>query len=378
MSGYTKLFASIVHSTIWQTPAPTRLCWVTMLALADRDGLIEASIPGLAKASGIALAECEAALACFLAPDPYSRTPDHEGRRIEVVKGGWRLLNHALYREMSSGEQAREKNRQRVARWRAKKAAEAEAAAGSSAASGNVTVPDVTLGNPIADPAPDPAPDPDPDLGPSAGKNPPPSGSGAAQGGRVSAAPAGSGPAPGARPAAPSSMPPSAPPRPPAAEPDMWSAMGWWTRWSEAWCAAYPGQEKNEPDKKSLSRLADQLLVTPEHARKAAQERVGAILDEYLSSADPVAVDTRHSFALFVERWKNLRMPKRGVKRAAGAVPATAPRRRSEPTPAAAALPRDPRTDMYHRLRSEKKTHDEAAALVEAAFPETPVASATG
>jgi hypothetical protein len=94
---YTKLFRSITASTIVSEPLATRWLWVTMLSQADSSGCVWGSVPGLARLANITLQECEAALACFYAPDPYSRTQDHEGRRIEAIDGGWRLLNHAKY-----------------------------------------------------------------------------------------------------------------------------------------------------------------------------------------------------------------------------------------------------------------------------------------
>lgn len=118
MSGYTKLFGSLIHSTIWREPDHVRIVWMTMLAMADRDGVVEASVPGLADAARKSIPETEAALARLTDPDPYSRTPDHEGRRIEAVRGGWRLLNHAIYREKASTEDAREKAAARQARKR--------------------------------------------------------------------------------------------------------------------------------------------------------------------------------------------------------------------------------------------------------------------
>ena len=45
------------------------------------------------------------------------------GRRIEEVEGGWRLLNHALYRERASADEQREKSRLRMAAKRARDAA---------------------------------------------------------------------------------------------------------------------------------------------------------------------------------------------------------------------------------------------------------------
>jgi len=118
MAGYTKLFGSILESTIWLETPPIKVVWITLLAMADRDGIVEASVPGLAKRAGVERTQCEQALAVFLAPDPDSRTTEHEGRRIEVVAGGWRLLNYDIYRQRASKEDAAEKNAARQKRFR--------------------------------------------------------------------------------------------------------------------------------------------------------------------------------------------------------------------------------------------------------------------
>lgn len=108
---YTKLFSSITESTVWAEPLATRVVWITMLAMADRHGRVWAAVPGLANRARVTIDETEAALARFMAPDRYSRTPDNEGRRIEPIDGGWRLLNHAKYREMRDEEERREYKR---------------------------------------------------------------------------------------------------------------------------------------------------------------------------------------------------------------------------------------------------------------------------
>jgi hypothetical protein len=118
---YTKLFESILDSTVWQEPLPTKVTWLTMMAMADRDGVVSASVPGLAHRAGVTIEECEVALAKFQEPDPYSRTKDHEGRRVEAVDGGWLLLNHAKYRAMMSAEDRREYQRLKQADYRARK-----------------------------------------------------------------------------------------------------------------------------------------------------------------------------------------------------------------------------------------------------------------
>jgi hypothetical protein len=89
-----------------------------MLAMADRDGRIWASVPGLAKRAGVDLKECEEALKTFLAPDEWSRTKECAGRRIRAVDGGWELLNHAKYRAMLSADERREYMREKQAEYR--------------------------------------------------------------------------------------------------------------------------------------------------------------------------------------------------------------------------------------------------------------------
>lgn len=114
---YTKLFSEIIHSTIWAESVTTKIVWVTMLAMADDRGEVRASVPGLAKAAGVTLGECEVALKCFASPDEYSRSKEFEGRRIEEVDGGWLMLNHAKFRAIRSAEERREYKR----KWTADK-----------------------------------------------------------------------------------------------------------------------------------------------------------------------------------------------------------------------------------------------------------------
>jgi hypothetical protein len=110
---FTKLFSSLTESTLWvEQPHHVRIVWITMLAMADRDGMVAASIPGLARRACVTVSETEEALKVFLSPDKYSRTPDFEGRRIREVMGGWELLNHAKYRAAQSEEQERERKRE--------------------------------------------------------------------------------------------------------------------------------------------------------------------------------------------------------------------------------------------------------------------------
>ena len=91
-----------------------------MLAMSDKNGIVEGSIPGLADMARVSVEDCNAALNRLLLPDAYSRTKDHEGRRIEVIDGGWQLLNHGKYRAKMSADERREYNRQKQAEHRQK------------------------------------------------------------------------------------------------------------------------------------------------------------------------------------------------------------------------------------------------------------------
>jgi len=117
-NGYTKLFSSIVTSTIWGESNATRIIWITLLAIADKNGEVQASIPGLARVASVPIDDCIAAIQCLLSPDKFSRTPDDEGRRIEEIPGGWHLLNHRKYRDMASKDEAVISNAERQKRYR--------------------------------------------------------------------------------------------------------------------------------------------------------------------------------------------------------------------------------------------------------------------
>jgi hypothetical protein len=106
--GFTKLFNSIITSTIWCEDDKTRIVWITMLALCDRYGDISASIPGLAKVANVSIEATKRALANLMRPDPYSRTKEHEGRRVGEIDGGWHVFNYPKYRDMLNAEERKE------------------------------------------------------------------------------------------------------------------------------------------------------------------------------------------------------------------------------------------------------------------------------
>lgn len=124
MLGYTKLFGSLVQSTIWDEDKDTRLVWITMLALKDKDHIVEGSVPGLAHSARVTVEECRKALKKLSEPDADSRTKDFEGRRIREVEGvGWLILNGEKYKKRMGAEEMRSYKAMKQAEYRAKEKA---------------------------------------------------------------------------------------------------------------------------------------------------------------------------------------------------------------------------------------------------------------
>jgi hypothetical protein len=122
MPNYIKLFDSILTSGIWGADDKTRIVWITMLVMADKNGEVHASIPGLARIAGVDVEAARSAIQLLSSPDPDSREKAHEGRRIEEIEGGWEILNHSKYRAMASKEESKNSNAERQRRHRQRNA----------------------------------------------------------------------------------------------------------------------------------------------------------------------------------------------------------------------------------------------------------------
>ncbi len=119
---YNKLFSKILDSSIWLEPDSTRIVWMTLLASMDEDGFCAfACAANVVHRAIVPLEKAEEALKALESPDPNSADPDHEGRRIERVPGGWLVLNAPKYRELATREKIRESNRNRAQAFRDRK-----------------------------------------------------------------------------------------------------------------------------------------------------------------------------------------------------------------------------------------------------------------
>lgn len=106
MSGYTKLFNSILTSTIWcGQDAETKVVWITMLAAADRKGVVDVTLPGLAKLSEVPVDKVKTVLDMLSSPDSVNSMLNDDGRRIKALDHGWLLLNYKKYRNARNYEE---------------------------------------------------------------------------------------------------------------------------------------------------------------------------------------------------------------------------------------------------------------------------------
>jgi hypothetical protein len=123
MSGYTPVFDTVFQGTLcgkW----PTLPVWLTILPMADKNGLIDMTFHHIAAISGWPVDLLKQAIAELTAPDPESRSAEAEGRRLipidENRPWGWRVVNHEKYREKarlsakSAKEVAEGKNKDRM------------------------------------------------------------------------------------------------------------------------------------------------------------------------------------------------------------------------------------------------------------------------
>jgi hypothetical protein len=120
MTGYVKIFQSILGSSIWHGKDSDLRVWIAMLVLKGQDHIVRTSVLGLANLARVSPELCREALERFLSPDPDSTSKEHEGRKITALpEGGWLVLNGDKYAKMLSYESRKEYNRQKMAEWRA-------------------------------------------------------------------------------------------------------------------------------------------------------------------------------------------------------------------------------------------------------------------
>lgn len=102
MSGYTPVFRTVFEGSLCGQ-YPDTAAWLFLLALADKNGHVDKTPQYISAVTGMpvdVLLEC---IGRFMQPDPMSRSPDSDGRRLTLIDPtrpwGWSVVNHQKYRE---------------------------------------------------------------------------------------------------------------------------------------------------------------------------------------------------------------------------------------------------------------------------------------
>lgn len=142
---YNKLFTKILDSSIWLESIPTRIVWLTFIAVMDEDGYAQfASVANVAHRARVTPEEAEEAIRVLESPDSNSSNPAHDGRRLERVPGGWIVLNAKDHRDAVTRVVIKEQTRERVRRHRERKAGNANVTHHNEKLTPSVAVADTT------------------------------------------------------------------------------------------------------------------------------------------------------------------------------------------------------------------------------------------
>ena len=123
-AGYVKLFSRLLTSPVWSLDDQTRLVWITMLVASDMQGVVDATIPGIARLAAVPIEAVERAVGLLSQPDPYSTSKNEDGARIKKIDDGhWLVVNRNAYRDSWTKEDRREYQKKWKRDDRARKAA---------------------------------------------------------------------------------------------------------------------------------------------------------------------------------------------------------------------------------------------------------------
>jgi hypothetical protein len=114
---YAKIFAQIYDGTLCTNgPWEALVTFQQLLILADQEGSVDMTIPAIERRTTIPREILERGISALMRPDPDSRTPTEEGRRIvplaEGRSWGWRVVNYVMYRQIKREEDRREYHRE--------------------------------------------------------------------------------------------------------------------------------------------------------------------------------------------------------------------------------------------------------------------------
>ena len=118
---FGKIFEQIFDSSIIED-RDVAYVFMSMIILSDEDGTLDITRPALARRINVDADTLDRALEVLEAPDPLSRSPEMDGRRIAQLDDhrawGWFVVNKKVYAKRCSREEKRIADRERIAKKR--------------------------------------------------------------------------------------------------------------------------------------------------------------------------------------------------------------------------------------------------------------------
>lgn len=147
---YTPIFAKVLASRLWALSPATRCVWLWLELRCDPEGYMCTDVAGVAIGAHVTGSEAREALEVLALEDADADPQDpHQGRLIERVPGGWRVLGFEEARELAKAEGRRARARRYMATSRA-----AAKEAANDVAPVDASVPSVTPPKPKPKPKP--------------------------------------------------------------------------------------------------------------------------------------------------------------------------------------------------------------------------------
>jgi len=135
---YAKIFTSLFEGSMRGQP-DLILVFLNLLCNCDENGVVDRHWRAVADETGLTHENVKVAINALESPDPESRTPTDQGRRIVRLDGhrdwGWMIVNYSYYRKLASREQSKTKTRERVRVYRAKRSCNAPVTIGNDSPS---------------------------------------------------------------------------------------------------------------------------------------------------------------------------------------------------------------------------------------------------
>ncbi len=123
MNQYAKVFRTMYTGSMYGAGMHVFAVWGWILAHKDENGIVEVNPELVAHQLGGCATDVSVALQYLCAPDPNSRSKEHEGRRIvQVSQFGYQVVNHDKYRHAGQDRTEYWRN------WRKNRDSEAERA----------------------------------------------------------------------------------------------------------------------------------------------------------------------------------------------------------------------------------------------------------